>query len=63
MITRELLYTAVTRAKESIHIIGEPDILERGITKQVIVGNTLAAKAEYFKGKASSMSIEDLRWN
>jgi exodeoxyribonuclease V alpha subunit len=63
MITRELLYTAVTRAKESIHIIGEPDILERGITKQVIVGNTLAAKAEYFKGKAGSMSIEELRWN
>lgn len=63
MLNRELLYTAVTRAKQSIHVIGEPDVLERGITKQAIVGNTLAAKAEYFKGKAGSMSIEGLRWN
>ena len=62
MLNRELLYTAVTRAKQSIHVIGEPDVLERGITKQAIVGNTLAAKAEYFKGKASSVASSGLRW-
>ena len=63
MLARELLYTAVTRAKESIHIIGEPDVLERGITNQKIVGNNLQAKAEYFKGKASNMDISWLRWS
>lgn len=51
MINRELLYTAITRAKEQLVIICEKDSLSRGITKQKIKGDTLAEKAVFFKGK------------
>jgi ATP-dependent exoDNAse (exonuclease V) alpha subunit len=51
MIKRELLYTAVTRAREQLVIICEKDTFIGGIMKQSIKGETLAEKAEYFKGK------------
>jgi hypothetical protein len=51
MIARELLYTAVTRAKESCYIICEPDTFEKGITRQKVPGNTIAEKAIHFQGK------------
>jgi hypothetical protein len=51
MIQRELLYTAVTRAREELVIICEPETFVKGITSQRVKGNTLAEKAEYFKGK------------
>lgn len=51
MIQRELLYTAVTRAKEELYVICEPEHFIKGILNQRIKGNTLAEKAEYFKGK------------
>lgn len=51
MLNRELLYTACTRARESLYIICEPDSLEKGVSTQRIKGNTIAEKAEYFKGK------------
>lgn len=51
MLSRELLYTAVTRAKEELYIICEPESMEKGIKSQRIKGNSLAEKAEFFKGK------------
>lgn len=51
MIQRELLYTAVTRAKHELYVICEPDTFERGVVNQKIKGTTLAEKAAYFKGK------------
>jgi len=51
MIQRELLYTAVTRASKELYIICEPDTFVRGVESQRIKGNTLEAKAEYFKGR------------
>ena len=51
MIQRELLYTAVTRAKEELYVICEPDSFVKGIIGQRVKGDTLAEKAEYFKGK------------
>lgn len=51
MTQRELLYTGVTRAKEELYIICEPDTFVKGINSQRIKGNTLEQKAEYFKGK------------
>lgn len=51
MIQRELLYTAVTRAKEELYVICEPETFTKGILSQKIKGNSLAEKAEYFKGK------------
>lgn len=51
MIQRELLYTGVTRAREELYIICEPESFVKGITSQRIKGNTLEEKAEFFKGK------------
>ena len=51
MIQRELLYTAVTRAKEELYVVCEEDTFEKGIISQRIKGNTIAEKAEHFKGK------------
>ncbi len=51
MLSRELLYTAVTRAREELYIICEPESMSKGILSQRIKGNTLAEKAEFFKGK------------
>ena len=51
MMQRELLYTAVTRAKKELFIICEPDTFTNAVKSQRIKGNTLLEKAEYFKGK------------
>jgi exodeoxyribonuclease V alpha subunit len=31
VLTRELLYTAITRARSEVHIIGKPDVLRVGV--------------------------------
>jgi exodeoxyribonuclease V alpha subunit len=51
MLQRELLYTAITRAREELIIFCEPDTFEKGILSQKVKGDTLAEKAEWFKGK------------
>ncbi len=60
MIQRELLYTAVTRAREELYIICEGDTFVKGIESQKVKGNTLAEKAEWFKGKQARMESETL---
>lgn len=57
MLQRELLYTAVTRAKQELYVICEPETFTKGILSQKIKGNTLAEKAEYFKGKVEKEKI------
>lgn len=58
MMQRELLYTAVTRAKRELYVICESDSFEKGIMNQRIKGNTLAEKAEYFKGKLENGELQ-----
>lgn len=58
MMQRELLYTAVTRAKKELVIICEEDSFVKGIETQRIKGNTLEEKAEYFKGKLDKMESQ-----
>lgn len=58
MIQRELMYTAVTRAKRELYVICEPDSFTKGIERQKIKGNTLEAKAEHFKGKLDNIDEE-----
>lgn len=58
MWNRELLYTAVTRARKELYCIVEPDrgsksgTFTKAAMSPRIKGDTLAEKAEYFKGKA-----------
>ena len=58
MIQRELLYTAVTRAKEELFCICEPDTFDKGITRQRIKGSTWQEKAEFFKGKIENGELQ-----
>lgn len=51
MLQRELLYTALTRARNEVYVICEPDTFTKGVISQKIKGDTLAEKAEYFKGR------------
>lgn len=60
MLQRELVYTAITRAKQELYVICEPDTFDKGIRAQKIKGTTLAEKAEYFKGKLSTQQKDDL---
>jgi len=58
MLQRELLYTAITRAKEELYIICEPDSMDKGISSQRIQGNTLEEKSEFFKGKVDRKEMQ-----
>ena len=58
MIQRELLYTAVTRAKQELFCICEADTFEKGILRQRIKGATWQEKAEYFKGKIEANELQ-----
>ena len=48
---REMLYTAVTRAKKFLHIIAENITFANGIKSQRVKGDTIEEKAAFFKGK------------
>jgi exodeoxyribonuclease V alpha subunit len=62
MLSRELVYTAVTRAKHELYIICEGDIkpyensIKRAASRPIIPGTTLPEKIEFFKGKKQAMS-------
>lgn len=68
LLSRELLYTAVTRAKKELYIICEGDSkkgttsytnsISRAAERPIITGTTLAEKAEWFKGKAQNLGLE-----
>lgn len=58
MLQRELLYTAVTRAKKELFVICEDDSFEKGIMSQRIKGNSLEEKAEFFKGKIERNELQ-----
>lgn len=60
MIQREFLYTAVTRAKEELYIICEPDHFEKGIKSQKVKGETVLEKAQHFQGKLGDIKQEHL---
>ena len=61
LLSRELLYTAVTRAKHELYVICEGDMgkytnsIIRAADRPVITGTTLKEKAEWFKGKEAQM--------
>lgn len=61
MLSRELVYTGITRAKQELYIICEGDIapninsIKRAATRPVIPGTLLSEKIDFFRGKAASM--------
>lgn len=51
MLSRELVYTALTRAAQELHILMAPHMLETAAGRPRIKGDSLAAKLEFFKGR------------
>lgn len=47
---RELLYTAATRAINKLVIYADPDSINKCIRTPIVKGDTIAEKAEFFKG-------------
>lgn len=50
LLFRELIYTAMTRARNRLDIMAQEHVLDKAVATQRIKGNTLAAKIEYFNG-------------
>lgn len=64
MLSRELLYTGITRAKHELYIICEADIgayansLVKGADRPIVPGTTLVEKIAYFQTKAKEKGIQ-----
>lgn len=58
LVSNELLYTAITRAREFLHIICEPDTFYKGVKRHAVRGVTLADKIEFFKGKGEFVTMK-----
>lgn len=58
LLSRELLYTAVTRAREELFIICEPNSLEKGVKSQRIPGDTIEEKLEWFKKRRKEKELK-----
>lgn len=54
-VSRELLYTAVTRAREKLVIFAKDTVLERGVANQVIKGRTLEEKIAFINSGAQNI--------
>ena len=58
MLSRELLYTAMTRAREELVIVARPELIEKAIRSPRIKGNSLAEKIEFFNSGYLDEDIE-----
>lgn len=65
MLSRELIYTGITRSRHSLYIVCEGDSathknsLDRAADRPIIPGTTLAEKIDYFRAKKSASIAED----
>lgn len=55
-LSREMLYTAVTRASQQLFVIAEPDSFVKAVGRQRIPGDTLEEKKSWFLEKINSTS-------
>jgi exodeoxyribonuclease V alpha subunit len=58
MLSRELLYTAMTRAREELVIVSRPELINKAIRAPRIKGNSLQEKIEYFNSGYLDEDIE-----
>lgn len=53
-LSREMLYTAVTRASQQLFVIAEPDSFVKAVGRQRIPGDTLEEKKRWFMNKINA---------
>ena len=51
MCSRELVYTAITRAAEELYVVMPPNMLSKSASKPRIKGDSLSAKLEFFQSR------------
>ena len=51
MCSRELIYTAITRAREELYVLCDPGMLSSAAKKPRIKGDTLADKIAFFNSR------------
>lgn len=59
MCSRELVYTAVTRASEELYVLMPPKMMAKAASRPRIKGDTLAAKLEFFTARLSEKEVSD----
>jgi ATP-dependent exoDNAse (exonuclease V) alpha subunit len=57
LLFRELIYTAMTRAREELVIIDTSNALEGAIASQRIKGNSIEEKIEWFNSKLALTEV------
>jgi hypothetical protein len=62
-ISRELIYTAITRARKDLWIVCDPDMLTKAANSPRIPGVTWQEKAKFFKGKLDFMESLNEEYN
>lgn len=60
MLSRELVYTAFTRASEELYVILAPMALTKAAARPRIKGDTLREKLKYFQGKMNERQRQQL---
>lgn len=58
MASRELMYTAITRAREELYVVLPPNMLAKSAAKPRIKGDTLADKIAFFNSKLEEKGQE-----
>ena len=59
MLSRELVYTAITRASEELYIVMDPSMLKKAAARPRIKGDTLAEKLEFIKSRMGEKMEQD----
>ena len=60
MCYRELLYTAVTRARTKVVIIAKDNVIDKTIANPRIKGNTLKDKLEFFNSGIDQVTTVEI---
>lgn len=61
MISRELLYTAITRARNKVFLFGHKEMYERSAERARIKGKSLAEKIAWFTKECRAIDLSKLR--
>ena len=60
-LSREMLYTAITRAREEVYLIAKRYVVDKAVTTQKVKGNTLQDKIALFNSGVKDFNLQEVR--
>lgn len=60
-LSREMLYTAITRAREEVYLIAKKYVVDKAVTTQRVKGNTLQDKIALFNSGVKDFNLQEVR--